>query len=43
VTKDLTDIYRFIRSLGAAGSPSPVAVPPGGKLNTPYISMLPRS
>jgi mono/diheme cytochrome c family protein len=39
---DLTDIYRFIRSLGAAGEPAPPAVPPGGKVTTPFIVMKPQ-
>lgn len=34
---DLRAIYRFIKSLGAAGSPAPVYVPPGTDPKTPYI------
>jgi mono/diheme cytochrome c family protein len=40
--RDLTDIYRFIRSLGPTGDPAPAAVPPGGKVYTPFIVMEPR-
>ena len=40
---DLLDIYRYIRSLGPAGDPAPTAVAPGGKVNTPYILLVPRS
>lgn len=39
--RDLTDIYRFIRSLGPTGTPAPAAVPPGGKVNTPFIVLEP--
>ena len=41
--RDLTDIYRFIRSLGPAGVPAPTAVPPGGKVDTPYIVFEPQN
>jgi mono/diheme cytochrome c family protein len=41
--RDLTDIYRFIRSLGPAGKPAPAAVPPGGKVNTPFIVFEPQN
>jgi len=41
--RDLTDIYRFIRSLGPAGFPVPAAVPPGGKVNTPFIVLEPQN
>jgi hypothetical protein len=40
--RDLTDVYRFIRSLGPAGEPAPAAVPPGGKVHTPFIVMMPQ-
>jgi mono/diheme cytochrome c family protein len=40
--RDLTDIYRFIRSLGPAGEPAPTAVPPGGKVVTPVIVFMPQ-
>ena len=39
---DLIDIYHFIRSLGPAGDPVPAAVPPGGKVTTPFIVMMPQ-
>jgi mono/diheme cytochrome c family protein len=41
--RDLTDIYRFIRSLGPAGQAAPAAVPPGGKVNTPFIVLMPQN
>lgn len=41
--RDLTDLYHFIRSLGPAGEAAPAAVPPGGKVNTPYIVMEPKN
>jgi len=41
--RDLIDIYRFIRSLGPTGELAPAAVPPGGKVNTPYIVMEPQN
>ena len=41
--RDLIDIYHFIRSLGPAGEPVPAAVPPGGKVNTPFIIFVPQN
>jgi mono/diheme cytochrome c family protein len=41
--RDLTDMYRYIRSLGPAGVPAPAAVPPGGRVNTPYIVLEPQN
>ncbi len=41
--QDLRDMYRFIRSLGPAGVAAPAAVPPGGKVDTPYIVLEPRN
>jgi len=41
--RDLTDIYRFIRSLGPTGVPAPASVPPGGKVNTPFIVLEPQN
>lgn len=38
---DLRVMYRYIRSLGPAGSPAPRAVPPGGTPTTPYINFVP--
>ena len=40
---DLTDIYRYIRSLGPAGEPAPLAVAPGGKVMTPSIDFVPHN
>lgn len=34
---DLRAMYRFIRSLGAAGKPAPAYVPPGEKVNGPVV------
>lgn len=39
---DLRAVYRFIRSLGAAGQPAPQAVAPGGVVRTPYIPFMPQ-
>jgi mono/diheme cytochrome c family protein len=41
--QDLTDIYRYIRSLGPAGEPAPLAVAPGGKVMTPSIDFVPHN
>ena len=41
--RDLIDIYRFVRSLGAAGAPAPAAVAPGGKVTTPFIVFDPQN
>lgn len=46
--RDMTDsdvraIYRYVKSLGAKGSPAPSYVPPGQKVNTPYISFVPQN
>jgi hypothetical protein len=38
---DLRVMYRYIHSLGPAGSPAPRAVPPGGTPTTPYINFVP--
>ncbi len=40
---DLIDMYRFIRSLGPKGDPAPAAVPPGGRVTTPYIVFEPQN
>jgi mono/diheme cytochrome c family protein len=41
--QDLTDIYRYIRSLGPAGTAAPTPVGPGGKVSTPYIDFMPHN
>ena len=38
---DLKAIYAYVRSLGEPGQPAPAYVPPGGKVTTPYVMMLP--
>ena len=42
-TMDETDrraIYRFVRSLGAAGQPAPAYLPPGAKPQVPYVQWV---
>lgn len=41
--QDLIAIYRFVRSLGPAGEPAPVAVAPGGTVATPYFEFVPKN
>jgi mono/diheme cytochrome c family protein len=41
--RDLHSIYRFVRSLGAAGKPAPEFVPPGKTVTTPYIEFFPKN
>ena len=38
---DARSIYRFIKSLGPAGKPAPLALPPGEKPKTAFIPMAP--
>jgi len=38
---DLRAMYRYIRSLGPAGSASPRGLPPGSTPTTPYINFVP--
>jgi len=38
---DLRAMYRYVRSLGAAGSAAPRALPPGSMPTTPYINFVP--
>jgi mono/diheme cytochrome c family protein len=40
---DLLAIYRFVRSLGPAGEPTPVAVAPGERVDTPYFEFMPKN
>ena len=39
---DLVAMYRFIRSLGPAGAPAPLAAAPGAPVNTPYFEFVPK-
>jgi mono/diheme cytochrome c family protein len=39
---DRRAIYRFIRSLGPAGTPAPNDLQPGVEPNTPYLDVIPR-
>lgn len=39
--KDLIAIYSFVKSLGVAGSPTPIALGPEEKVMTPYIYFVP--
>ncbi|MDO8272156.1 MAG: cytochrome C [Gammaproteobacteria bacterium] len=41
--EDLLAIYRFVRSLGPAGEPVPVASGPDQPVNTPYIEFFPKN
>ncbi len=38
---DQRAIYRFIKSLGPAGAPAPLDVPPGREPATPYFNVIP--
>ena len=40
---DLRAIYRYVRSLGATGSPAPAYVAPGDKVSTPYFVFVPQN
>jgi len=40
---DLIAMYRYIRAIGPAGEPAPVAVGPGMKVATPYIEFVPKN
>jgi mono/diheme cytochrome c family protein len=40
---DLIAMYRYIRSLGAAGQPAPAAAGPGVKVGTPYFEFVPKN
>ena len=39
---DLRAIYRYVKSLGPAGTPMPEFVPPGGAVKTPFIVFVPQ-
>jgi len=39
---DQRAIYRFVKSLGPAGSPAPLDVPPGREPKTPYFNVIPQ-
>ena len=41
--KDLVALYRFVRSLGPAGEPVPMAVGPGQPVATPYFEFTPKN
>lgn len=41
--EDLMALYHFIKSLGPAGEPVPVAVAPNQPVSTPYIEFFPRN
>lgn len=41
--RDLTALYRFVRSLGPAGAPTPKAAAPGEKVATPYFEFTPKN
>jgi mono/diheme cytochrome c family protein len=40
---DLIAMYRFVRSLGPAGEPMPVAAAPGEAVSTPYFDFVPKA
>jgi mono/diheme cytochrome c family protein len=40
---DLVAMYRFVRSLGPAGEPAPVAAAPGEAVVTPYFDFVPKT
>lgn len=40
--QDLRLVYRYVRSLGAAGQEVPTYVPPGGEVKTPFIVFEPQ-
>ena len=40
---DLVALYRYVRSLGPAGEPAPIALEPGRTPTTPYIDFVPKN
>lgn len=40
--KDLIALYRYVRFLGPAGEPAPVAVAPGQPVVTPFVEFVPK-
>lgn len=41
--KDLIALYRYVRFLGPAGEPAPMAAGPGQAVATPYIEFVPKN
>jgi mono/diheme cytochrome c family protein len=41
--QDLIALYRYVRALGPAGDPAPVAVAPGLPVATPYVEFMPKN
>lgn len=41
--RDLIALYRFVRSLGPAGEPTPAAAAPGEMVATPYFEFTPKN
>lgn len=41
--QDLLALYRYLRALGPAGEPVPLAVGPGQTVATPYIEFVPKN
>lgn len=40
---DLRAIYRYVKSLGPKGLAAPAYVPPGGKVATPFLDLVPKN
>ena len=41
--KDLLALYRYVRSLGPAGEPAPLAAGPGQPVATPFVEFVPKN
>jgi len=41
--EDLRAVYRYLRHLGAAGEPTPAALPPGEAIPTPHFVFVPQA